>query len=204
MTTYRLDPAHYYTSPGLSWDAMLKHTKVKLELIKDHDKYLMMEKGIRGGISVISQKFAKANNPYMEDYDATKPTNYQMYFDANNLYGWAMSQPLPTKNFQWVRDPESIDYMAVAPDASTGYILEVDLDYPAEIHDAHNDYPMAPEPISIPIAELSDHSQFPLYSLNPIQYDHACSVKAADIMAEESQKNVLWRFLLNWNHGPVR
>ena len=159
MTTYSLDPAHYYTSPGLSWDAMLKYTKVQLELIKDNDMYLMMEKGIRGGISVISQKFAKANNPHMKDYNPEEPSNYIMYYDANNLYGWAMSQPLPTTNFKWVKEPEKIDFMNVAADASTGYILEVDLEYPADIHDAHNDYPMAPEPITIPVAELSKHSQ---------------------------------------------
>ena len=159
MSTYGLDPAHYYTAPGLSWDSMLKYSGVHLELITDKDKYLMIEKGVRGGISVISQKFAKANNPYMKDYDETKPTNYQMYYDANNLYGWAMSQPLPMTEFQWVEEPEKIDFMNIAEDAEKGYILEVDLHYPHEIHDEHNDYPMAPEPLTIPIQELSDHSK---------------------------------------------
>ena len=83
LTTYELDPTHYYTAPGLSWDAMLKHTQVQLELIDDIDMYQMVEKGIRGGISVITHKYAKANNPYVPGYDASKPSNYQMYFDAN-------------------------------------------------------------------------------------------------------------------------
>ena len=159
LTTYGLDPAHYYTAPGLSWDAMLKHTQVQLELIDDIDMYQMVEKGIRGGISVITHKYAKANNPYVPGYDASKPSNYQMYFDANNLYGWAMSQSLPECGFAWVDEPESVDYMNVSDDAETGYILEVDLDYPAEIHDVHNDYPMAPEQKTIPISDLSEHSQ---------------------------------------------
>ena len=167
LTTYGLDPAHYYTAPGLSWDAMLKlvnegngeEESVHLQLIDDIDMYQMVEKGIRGGISVISQKYAKANNPYVPGYDASKPSNYQMYFDANNLYGWAMSQSLPECGFAWVDEPESVDYMNVSDDAETGYILEVDLEYPAEIHDVHNDYPMAPEQKTIPISDLSEHSQ---------------------------------------------
>ena len=124
LTTYGLDPAHYYTAPGLSWDAMLKlvsegnseEERVHLKLIDDIDMY-QMQKGIRGGISVISQKYAKANNPYIPGYDATKPSNYQMYFDANNLYGWAMSQSLPECGFAWVDEPESVDYMNVSEDA---------------------------------------------------------------------------------------
>ena len=108
LTTYELDPSHYYTAPGLSWDAMLKHTQVQLELIDDIDMYQMVEKGIRGGISVITHKHAKANNPYVSFYDASKPSDYQMYFDANNLYGWAMSQSLPECGFAWVDEPESV------------------------------------------------------------------------------------------------
>ena len=71
LTTYELGPTHYYTAPGLSWDAMLKHTQVQLELIDDIDIYQMVEKGIRGGISVITHKYANANNPYVPGYDAS-------------------------------------------------------------------------------------------------------------------------------------
>ena len=98
LATYKLDPAHYFTAPGLSWDAMLKLTGVKLQLVDDPDMYLMVESGIRGGVSMITKKHAVANNPLVEDFDASKPTNYLMYLDANNLYGWAMSQKLPEKN----------------------------------------------------------------------------------------------------------
>ena len=99
---YKLDPAHYYTSPGLSWDALLKHTGVQLELLSDVDMHLFIEKGLRGGISMINGRFARANNPMMKDYDETKENSCMMYLDANNLYGWAMSQALPTRGFEWV------------------------------------------------------------------------------------------------------
>lgn len=159
LKTYHLDPAHYYTAPGLSWDAMLKLTRVQLELIDDIDMHLMVENGIRGGISMISQRYAKANNSYIQGYDETKPCNYVMYFDANNLYGWAMSQSLPHDGFKWVDEPESIDYMNISEDAETGYILEVDLEYPTELHDDHNDYPLAPEKSTVQINDLSDYSR---------------------------------------------
>ena len=88
-----------------------------------------------------------------------EPSNYQIYYDANNLYGWAMSQSLPECGFAWVDEPESVDYINVSEDAETGYILEVDLEYPAEIYDQHNDYPMAPEKRTVRINDLSEYSQ---------------------------------------------
>ncbi len=99
--TYGLDPLHYYTSPGLVWDAMLKYTKIELDLISDPNMYQMIEReGIRGGISSIMKRHSKANHKYLKDYDPQKPSQYIMYLDANNLYGWAMSKPLPYKNFK--------------------------------------------------------------------------------------------------------
>ena len=101
IENYKLDPAWYYTSLGLSWDALLKITKVKLKLLKDPDMVLMFEKGIRGGMSMISNRYAKADNPYMgEEYDKNKPTKYIPYLDANNLYGLAMYKPLPVNDFK--------------------------------------------------------------------------------------------------------
>ena len=92
---YGLDPCHYFSSPGLSWDAMLKVTSVKLEKISDIDKYLFIEKGLRGGISYIAKRYAKANNKYMNDYDPKKPSTFVTDLDMNNLYGCAMSEYLP-------------------------------------------------------------------------------------------------------------
>ena len=84
---YGLDPCHYFSSPGLSWDPMLKMAEIELEKISDIDKYLFIEKGLRGGISYIDKRFAKANNKYMNDYDPQKPSTFITSLDTNNLYG---------------------------------------------------------------------------------------------------------------------
>ena len=140
MKNYQLDPAWYYTAPGLAWDAALKKTGVELELLSDPDMLLMFEKGIRGGISMISNRHGKANNSYMDDeYDDKRATKYITYLDANNLYGWAMCKPLPTSNFKWMDDDELTSWKKHT------CILEVDLEYSKHLHDLHNDYPLAPE-----------------------------------------------------------
>ena len=72
INIYKLDPANYYTSPGLSWDALLKKTNVNLELLTDYDMHLLVEKGLRGLISMVSNRYAKANNPLSEDFDPNK------------------------------------------------------------------------------------------------------------------------------------
>ena len=89
---YKLDPCNYITSPGLSWDAMLKMTNIKLELMIDIDMFQFIEKGMHGGISHIANRYGKANNKYMNDYDEESPSKYVTYLDSDNLYGWAMSQ----------------------------------------------------------------------------------------------------------------
>ena len=89
---YKLDPCHYFTSPGLSWDAMLKMTGIKLELMNEIDMFQFIEKGMRGGISYIANRYGEANNKYMNEYNDKAPSKYIMCLDANNLYGWAMSQ----------------------------------------------------------------------------------------------------------------
>ena len=101
---YKLDPAHYYTSPGLAWDACLKNTGQKLQLLHDYDMLMMIERGIRGGITHISKRYSEANNKYMKNYDPEKKSTFIQYLDANNLYGWAMSQNLPTHGFKWMKD----------------------------------------------------------------------------------------------------
>ena len=132
LKAYNLDPCHFYTSPGLAWQACLKMAEVELELLTDPDMYLFVEEGLRGGISMISNRFNKANNPYVPDYDPDQETSYVMYPDANNLYGWAMSQPLPTGEFDWLTEEEisNLDIMQIPDDSEEGYILEVDLKYP--------------------------------------------------------------------------
>ena len=148
IENYKLDPAWYYTVPGLAWDACLKKTEVRLELLNDIDMLLMIEKGIRGGVSTITKRYAEANNPYMKTYDSNSTNKYITYLDANNLYGWAMSQPLPTHRFEWMSE-ELKNWRSHSSETSEACILEVDLEYPKELHDLHNDYPLAPERLKI-------------------------------------------------------
>ena len=152
LTYYKLDPLHYITSPGLAWDAMLKMTGINLELITDIDMQLFIEKGLRGGISYIAHRHAKANNKFIKNYDPDKQSSYIMYLDANNLYGWAMSKPLPYRNFRWV-NADSV----ISKKKGVCHIYEVDLEYPEELHDLHNDYPCAPEKIKVTDDMLSDY-----------------------------------------------
>ncbi|XP_051172353.1 uncharacterized protein LOC127288757 [Leptopilina boulardi] len=141
LNAYRLDPAHYYTTPGLTWDAMLKYTGITLQLITDIDMMMFIESGIRGGISQCCNRYAKANNHYMDQFDPTQDTQYIMYFDANNLYGWAMAQALPIGGFKWIANPDETFNFNVPDDSSVGYMLEVDLEYPESLHDSHKDIP---------------------------------------------------------------
>ena len=162
LDNYRLDPIFYYTAPGLAWDACLKITKVELELLHDYEMLMMVEKGIRGGVSMISTRYGKANNPYMKDYDPNQPTKYISYLDANNLYGWAMSKPLPTKGFKWMKKEELKNWKSMP------CILEVDLTYPEKLHDLHNDYPLAPERVTVNkveklIPNLNDKTKYVIH-----------------------------------------
>ena len=158
---YKLDPCHYFTSPGLSWDAMLKMTNIQLELMTDIDMFQFIEKGMRGGISDIANRYGKANNKYMKEYDEKTPSKYIMYLDANNLYGWAMSQYLPTGGFKWLTEKQinNINLANYKDDSKKGLILEVDLQYPEEIHKLHNDYRLGPEKVKVTESMLSDYCQ---------------------------------------------
>ena len=147
---YNLDPAYYYTSPGLAWDACLKETGQQLQLLDDYDMLMMFERGIRGGITHISKRYAEANNKYMKTYDPQKPSTYIQYLDANNLYGWAMSQPLPTHGFEWVENITKNQVLNIIEgNSAKGYIFDVDLVYPKHLWEKHNDYPLAPELIKV-------------------------------------------------------
>ena len=104
LEIYELDPVYFVSAPGLAWQACLKKTGVKLELLTDIDMLLMVEKGTRGGICQATHRYAKANNKYMKNYDKNIESSYIEHLDANNLYGWAMSQKLPVNGFKWVQD----------------------------------------------------------------------------------------------------
>ena len=167
---YRLDPAHFYTAPGLTWQDLLKTApeycecekrhkdcdicpeEFRLELLTDIDMLLMFEKGIRGGITQAVKRCAKVNNKYMKDlYNPDEESIYLQYLDANNLYGWAMVQKLPTHGFLWKEaenfTPEKINEL-VQKDNSE-YLLEVDLEYPTELHKNHNELPFLMQKMKI-------------------------------------------------------
>ncbi|XP_074034142.1 uncharacterized protein [Leptinotarsa decemlineata] len=152
LKTYGLDPAWYYTMPGYTWDCMLKYTGCKLQISKDVDMVMFVEKGIRGGISVCCNRYSEANNQYMPSYDPTKQFKYLMYFYVNNLYGWAMSEFLPYGGFEWT--DTNIDVTQIPDDNPEGYILQVDLEYPAHLHDSHKDFPFCPEHRTPPNSKL--------------------------------------------------
>ena len=111
---------------------------------------LFVERGIRGGISQCNNRYSRANNPYVTDYNSTEDTTYIMYYVVNNLYRWAMMQHLPYGGFEWVENFEQDFSWNVADDSEIGYIIEVDLDYPEHIHDSHKDLPFCSEKMSPP------------------------------------------------------
>ena len=156
---FGLDPCHYFSSPGLAWDAMLKMTGIELELIDDIDMHLFIQKGMRGGITYIAKRYCRAKNKFVKGYDKNKVSNFIMYFDANNLYGWAMTQCLPYGGFNWMSEEETsrIDFDLVEKDSCEGYILEVKLEYPNDLHDLYNDYPLAPEKLTVSNNMLSKY-----------------------------------------------
>lgn len=142
MVAYGLDPLHSYTSPGLAWQAMLKETKCTIDLLTDIDMILMIESGVRGGLTQCVTRYVKANNQHLPNFDESQESVYLGYFDANNLYGWAMSMPLPSGGFEWV-DPNSLgDILEISKEGEVGYILECDFEYLDSLHEHHYDLPL--------------------------------------------------------------
>lgn len=167
-----------YTLPGLAWDMALKLTKVELELLSDYDMVLMIKQGICGEVSTITKEYLRANNKYMgKVFDKSKPSSFIMHFDANNLYGWAMSKPLPVHGILWIEKTELNDWKNMSQNGM-GCILEVDLEYPKELYNLHNDYPLASENI-IPegskvqklIPNLSNKTKYITHYENLKQYE---------------------------------
>ena len=179
LKNYGLDPVYYYTAPGLAWDAMLKMTGVNLELLSNIDMFLMIEKGIRGGVSMVSNRYGKANNKYMKDFNEKEPSKYLTYLDANNLYGAAMSEKLPVNSFKWMTNKEIeniFNNQIVQVWEKIPCILEVDLIYPEELHDLHNDYPLCPERVECDngvkklIPNLRDKNNYVVHYKTLMQY----------------------------------
>ena len=157
MLNYNLDPAYYVSTPQYSLNAFLRRSNINLELFSDINKYLFVNKGVRGGVSMSVKRFAKANNRYLKEFDSNEEASSILYLDCNNLYGHAMAQWLPCSDFKWVRkrDYNLQAILNCAVDSSIGYILECTLSYPSKLHYIHNDYPLAPEHKKIYKSSLS-------------------------------------------------
>ena len=149
---YELDPAYFLSAPGLTWQVCFKKTAVELELLTDPNTLLMFEKGIKGGITQSSLRYAEANNKYMKNFNKNKESSFLKYFDANNLYGWEMSQKLPKSCFKCVRDVFKIDEEFIKNydnNSDIGFVLEVDSEHSKKFHDLHSDLPCLPERMKI-------------------------------------------------------
>ena len=144
---YELDCCHYISLPSFAWDAMLKKTNVQLEYITDIDIYTFLENNLRCGVTTVNHRYFKANNAYLDDYNSSLPTSFLQYYDANNLYGNCLCMKMPTKNFRWLPENKvkSFPISKTDSEGDTFFALEVDLEYPVEIHDWHNDFPLAVE-----------------------------------------------------------
>ena len=157
LQQYNIDPCYYFSAPHFTFDAFLRHSSLTLELLSDINQYLFIIKGIRGGMSMVSKRHAVANNKYVEGYNSSKSSSFILYLDANNLYGRAMQEYLPWKNFEWM-SPHQLNYdfiKGLEPEGEVGCIIQCSLEYPVALHDYHSDYPLAPIKKSIPYGMLS-------------------------------------------------
>ena len=146
---YGLDPCHYFSSFGLSWDRIIKMIGVKLEKISDIYKYLFTEKGLKGGISYIAKRYAKANNKYMNDYEPKNLSTFVTYPNMNNFHDGAMSEFLPYGRFKWLKDVDGFDVNSVSEKSPIGHFLEVNIEYADELYELHKDYLLAPEKLDV-------------------------------------------------------
>ena len=204
MKNYELDPAHFISLSGLAWQACLKKTYVELELLTDYDMLLMIEEGIRGGICHAIQRYAKANNKYMSDYDKNKESSYIQYLDANNLYGKAMTEKLPVRGFRWMTDISRMDEEFVRSydkNDIKGYILEVDVDYPNELQNLHSDFPFLAESMVINntkklVCDLQDRKNYVVH-INVLKQalDHGLKLRKVHRVIEFDQEAWLKKYI---------
>ena len=204
LKNYELDPAHFVSLHGLAWQTCLKKTNVELELITDYDMLLMIKEGIRGGICHAIQRYAKANNKYLKDYDRKKESSYIQYLDANNLYGKAMTEKLPVKGFKWLDDISKIDDDFVKDydkNNNKGYILDVDIDYPSKLQNLHSDLPFLPERMVINntkklVCNLNDKKNY-IVHINGLKQalDHGLQLKKVHRVIEFEQETWLKEYI---------
>ena len=157
--TYDLDPCHYYSAPNISWDAMLKTTKIELDLLSDIDILLFYEEAIRGGLNGIEEKiYLKTNDAYFPYFETDKPSTFGLFLDVVNLYGGTMMKPMPTGGFKWI-EKSLEEFLATTDESKIGYFIMVDLKYSKELHDEHNGFPLASEKMKITNDSLSSYQK---------------------------------------------
>ena len=196
LEIYELDPVYFVSAPGLAWQACLKKTEVKLELITDYDMLLMIEKGIRDGICQAIHRYAKANNKYLKNYDKNIES-YLKYLDGNNLYGWAMSQKLPVNGFKWVKNLSKFneDFMKKYDENSnTVYFLESVIEYPKTLFNSHKELPFLPERKKVEkveklICSIEDKEKYVIH-IRPLKQalNHELKLKKAHRVIQFNQK----------------
>ena len=148
LKEYELDSSYFYSTPGLTLQACLKKTGVKIDLLTDNDMLLMVENGIREGMCQSTYRYVKANNKYMKKYNKNKESAYLQYLDANNLFGWAMSKKSPVNGLKWVSDLSEFNEGFIKnydENSDVGYYLEKDIEYPKKLFDLHKDLPFLRE-----------------------------------------------------------
>ena len=175
LRSHGLDCLHFPSLPSMTLQLALKITGVELELISDLNIYVMLEAGIRGGLSYVAQRHAKANFPEMPDYRPDLPTSHVLYLDCNSLYTTCQSYPLPVGGFRFLSESElaNFDVASVSADSEIGYFVECDLRYPKHLHSSHNAYPLAPEHVLIKADMLSDTLRFMLDATDIVH--HPCT-----------------------------
>ena len=200
LKIYRLDPVKFLSAPGLAWQAALKTTEVKLELLTDINMLLMVEKGIRGGICHAINRYAKANNKYMKDYDKKKESSYLKYWHVSNFYGWAMSQKLPVNKFEWIEDTSQFNEDFIKKyneESDEEYFLEVDFQYPEKLHELLNDSSFLPERMKIEkveklVTNLHDKTEYVLHLRNLKQaLNHGVILRKVHRVTKFNQKSWL-------------
>ena len=149
LEIYELNPAEFLSAPGLIWQAALKKTKVKLDLLTDINILLTVEKDIRGCMCHSIYRYAKAINKYMKDHDKYKESSCLQYWDINHLYGWTLSQKLPVNNFEWIKDTSRFNEDFIKNYNGESYFLEVDVQYLEKSHELHINLPFLPERMKI-------------------------------------------------------
>ena len=191
---YGLETCQFYSIASLSWSACQKTTKFELELLTEIEQYNFIESAIRGGLSVVSKRYSKSNNKYLKNYKPSEESVYLSYLDANNLYGYAMNSKLPMCDFQWCKSDEirTIDWYSIDTEEDFGYILEVDLEYPENLHDFHNDFPLAPVKRKISNNELGFYQEQLLDEMKSLGYKRIPVEKLLTTL--ESKNNYILHF----------